>query len=177
MRRLAHGRRVSHGRPKADWDLVQRTLVATYAKTYSFHWSLADWKYSGARLPLSSHRLSVSLSLSLCLPACLLVTAASFDCRHFDDDQEKSSAFVHHLHMLDVRHGSSGSLRPSKSQMASGGWQLHLVVIALDIPIALRSKCCRDESSASPPEDQQVSAHDPGCTVLYFRRNLLRCRG
>ena len=116
-------------------------------------------------------------SLSLSLPACLLVTAASFDCRHFDDDQEKSSAFVHHLHMLDVRHGSSGSLRPSKSQMASGGWQLHLVVIALDIPIALRSKCCRDESSASPPEDQQVSAHDPGCTVLYFRRNLLRCRG
>eukprot|EP00439_Symbiodinium_sp_Y106_P058311 s4639_g8.t1 len=43
---------------KADWDLVQRTLVATYAKTYSFHW-------------------------------------------HFDDDQEKSAAFVHHLHMLD----------------------------------------------------------------------------
>ncbi|CAE7035739.1 APE1L [Symbiodinium sp. CCMP2592] len=116
------------------------------------------------------------LTPSLSLPACLLVTTASFDCRHFDDDQEKSSAFVHHLHMLYVRRGSSGSLRPSKSQMASGGWQLHLVVIALDIPTALRSKCCRDESSASPPEDQGVSqlvAHDPGCAASFATFDLL----
>lgn len=32
---------------KADWDVVQKTLISTCAGGYTFHWSLADWKYSG----------------------------------------------------------------------------------------------------------------------------------
>ncbi|CAK9110951.1 DNA-(apurinic or apyrimidinic site) endonuclease (APEX1-like protein) (Apurinic-apyrimidinic endonuclease), partial [Durusdinium trenchii] len=32
---------------KADWDVVQKTLIATFGAQYAFHWSLADWKYSG----------------------------------------------------------------------------------------------------------------------------------
>ena len=32
---------------EADWDVVQKTLISTCAGGYTFHWSLADWKYSG----------------------------------------------------------------------------------------------------------------------------------
>lgn len=32
---------------QADWEVVQKTLIATFSGDYVFHWSLADWKYSG----------------------------------------------------------------------------------------------------------------------------------
>ena len=39
---------------KAEWELVQKTLVSACAADYKFHWSLADWKYSGTTAVLSN---------------------------------------------------------------------------------------------------------------------------
>ncbi|CAJ1411481.1 unnamed protein product [Effrenium voratum] len=40
---------------KAEWELVQKTLVSACAADYKFHWSLADWKYSGTLLLIRRH--------------------------------------------------------------------------------------------------------------------------
>lgn len=48
-----------------DWQLVERTLLATFGRDYEIHWSLADWKYSGTamliRRPLKPSRVSFTL--------------------------------------------------------------------------------------------------------------------
>lgn len=67
---------------KADWDLVQRTLVATFAKMYSFHWSLADWKYAGTLMMI---RRSLR-------PSCITYTCSTFGmdhAAHFDPANRK----------------------------------------------------------------------------------------
>ena len=51
-----------HSNLQADWDVVQKTLIATFAGEYAFHWSLADWKYSGAKLSCIGIDLSISKS-------------------------------------------------------------------------------------------------------------------